>query len=86
MEDKKMEKWKQLFENLGYEIEKDNANMLILCKNDDNVIFFNKERGRFWKNGKWDAAHEPITVDELIAINNLFRAYGFFDEYKEKGK
>ena len=32
MEDKKIERWEQLFKNLGYEIEKDNANMLILSK------------------------------------------------------
>lgn len=79
-----MERWKQLFKKLGYEIEKDDANMLILCKDDDNVILFDKECGKFWKNGKWDSAHDPITVDELVAINNLFRTYGFFDKYQTK--
>lgn len=79
-----MERWKQLFKKLGYEIEKDDANMLILCKDDDNVILFDKECGKFRKNGKWDSAHDPITVDELVAINNLFRTYGFFDKYQTK--
>lgn len=79
-----MERWIQLFKKLGYEIEKNSIDKIVLYKDDDNVIHFDKEDRTFWKSGKWDGMHEPINVDELVAINNLFRAYGFFDKYQSK--
>lgn len=79
-----MEKWKQLFKKLGYEVEKNNTDKIVLYKDDDNVIHFDKEDRTFYKSGQWDWMHDPITVDELVAINNLFRVYGFFDKYQSK--
>lgn len=79
----KLERCKKWFKKLGYKVEENTDTLLTLCKDNYNVIHFYKDTGEFNKTGKWNCDYDPITVDELIAINILFSAYGFFEEYKK---
>lgn len=79
----KLERCKKWFKKLGYKVEENTDTLLTLCKDNYNVIHFYKDVGKFNKTGKWNCDYDPITVDELIAINILFSAYGLFDEYKK---
>lgn len=74
----KLERCKKCFKRLGYKVEKNTDVQLTFCKDNYNVIHFYKDVGEFYKTGKWNCDYDPITIDELIAINILFSAYGFF--------